>query len=191
MLFDPRITRVIVVNPQYDFTNNPEGVLYCENADEAISNIVGIMDHAAAANVHIDTIMDTHQPNYKTEREYSYLKQEHCIELSKGWTIHEKLIPYVLKSNIIKQNRSCTPDVINYFYNKGYQCENILICGFSTEMHILSIALTLNSMCPNKNIFVPPSSTAGSTEQYKESALDIMNLNGIDTTSDWLEHFVN
>lgn len=190
MPFDPKITRVIVVNPQFDFTN-PFGVLHCENASEAVSNIIGIMDHALAANVHINTIMDTHQPNYVTEQEFAYLKKEHCIKLSQGWTIQEELIPYVLKTKIIEQNRSCTPDVIDCFYEKGYKHENIIICGFSTEMNVLSIALTLNSMCPDKNIFVPPSSTAGSTEQYKESALDIMSLNGINTTTDWLEHFVS
>lgn len=167
---------LIVVDMQNDFVN---GSLANPMAEAIIPTIVEEMD----ASDFIMFTRDTHYENYLQTSEGKKLPIEHCIINTGGWQIVEPLLNHA--------HSISTPfDFINkttfgfYFWNDYCdlisQCDEIEIVGTCTDICVVSNALILKSLFPEKKIIVKSSACAGLTKEKHEAALETMRSCQID-----------
>ena len=134
---------LIVVDAQNDFIS---GVLGTPEAEAAIPYIVEKVN-AADKNTLIIYTRDTHYANYLDTPEGKKLPIEHCIEGTNGWQIDSRVYKddYCIVLNKHTFGISNLFNVINDIYTIADKIEEIELCGFCTDICVISNALSLKS----------------------------------------------
>lgn len=133
---------------------------------------------------------------YLSTFEGKKLPVEHCIECTDGWMIDNRLMEvfdgkctFVNKPTfgsfdlceIIAEDKIFNWEIKtiknkNDFILKGKKCDidEIIICGFCTDICVISNALLLRAKFPNTKIIVKKDLCAGTTIENHEASIKIM-----------------
>ena len=178
---------LIVIDMQKDFTVNKD-VLGSDDAIKIIPAVVAKMKEYIERNDSIIFTMDSHGYNYLETHEGKNLPVQHCIVDTDGWQICDELMDTILNTK-----RPDGKDFTNYIrfgkktfgYNKwnhyvwDKDISEIEIVGVCTDICVVSNALILRSMYPEKEITVDMSCCAGTSKEAHNAAGLIMKQNHI------------
>ena len=208
---------VVFVDVQKDFI---DGALKNETAIEVTPKIVEFAKKCAAdPDCKLYATRDTHEKTdvlpessdgtvpekhvgYLTTLEGKWLPVEHCIELTDGWLIDNRLME-VLDGKCTFVNKPTfgsfdLAEIINEDFNETYQyieklhcnvkrlpktdakLDEIVLCGFCTDICVVSNALLLRAKFPNTKITVMKDLCAGVTPVTHDAALKTMRMCQID-----------
>ena len=187
---------VIFIDVQKDFI---DGVLRNEKAIEVTPKIVDFAKECVEKGYSLYATQDTHEKNYLATLEGKKLPVEHCIEMSDGWMIDNRLME-VLDGNcafvqkptfgsfdlvdILDEDQYRIDEINDFGLIKRTKYKNefdeIILCGFVTDICVVSNALLLRTKFPNTKITVMKDLCAGTTDENHEAALKVMQSCQID-----------
>lgn len=160
---------LIVVDMQNDFI---DGALGTKEAQAIVPNVKKKIEEYRKNGGKIIYTYDTHAKDYLQTHEGKNLPVPHCIKNSNGWQISDEIAPIDEDGHIYK---------ICFGYNKWNGAEYNLqnydsfeLIGLCTDICVVSNALILRSMYPEKDIFVDASCCAGVTPEKHAAALEVM-----------------
>lgn len=163
-----------------------DGELGNEQAVDTVPNIVKKIEEFN--NGIIITTQDTHETNYMETPEGKNLPVPHCIKGSEGWEINSDVmnaiqerikIEGVSTINIQKPTFGsiALANVIDNIVRSTDEDVNIEICGFCTDICVISNALLIKTMLYDLNrvtISVLKDCCAGLNDYNHEAALEVM-----------------
>ena len=165
---------LVVVDAQNDFIT---GLLGSEEAQFAVPAIAAKIDEYMNNTDLVVFTQDTHYDNYMETDEGKYLPVIHCLERTWGWEIDERLdmtAPHIQKytfgcyelpETLIRIVESCDAEI-----------DQIELCGFCTDICVISNALILKSVFAPMgiDIVVDSHACAGVTPEKHNAALEVM-----------------
>ena len=145
-------------------------------------------------------IVDVPVTGYLASLEGKRLPVEHCIELTDGWMLNDKLMEvldgkctFVNKptfgsfdlAEIIYEDDIAAVNKHNYLQgalhcHKKTLLDEIVLCGFCTDICCISCGLLLRAKFPNTKITIMKDLCAGTTKENHEAALKVMQSCQID-----------
>ncbi len=115
-------------------------------------------------------------PYYFTQD--TYFSPSFCQIHTDGWKFVNELEKYTLKNNVVKTFDSLANlfwgDVIISSYS------TVELCGLYTDINVVSNALVLRAKNPNTKFIVCSELCQGTSTEKHDSALDILESNGIE-----------
>lgn len=157
---------LMVVDVQNDFVNGVLGT----DATRAVVPI--IREYLKSFDGEIVFTIDSHNlRNYKKTIEGQHIPF-HCEERKNDLVVKE-LLPYKLRArvNIIKDTFACYPSTLQSVFR---EYDEIVIVGLLTDICVISNALLLRSLFPQKEITVVSKCCVGSSPENHQSALNVM-----------------
>lgn len=161
---------LFVIDMQNDFI---DGVLGSAKAQAIVPKVVKKIKNEKGL---IIATYDTHYDDYlmKTE-EGKHLPIPHCLYLTHGWAlnkeVHEALSLRETTSYCLKSSFGHLWD----FNKKSVEgVTEIEIIGLDTDFCVLANAMTLKAAFPNVPITIDAACCAGSTPEWHEKALDML-----------------
>lgn len=169
---------LVVVDAQVDFVT---GALANSVAEERIP---AIKERVAAARENHEMVIftqDTHMENYMDTLEGEKLPVEHCIYQTEGWEIVEELRDEAAL-RVLKPTFGSFDliDRVVAFRNAFNEDVEIELCGFCTDICVVSNALLLRAAMPDAKIVVNEGLCAGTTKENHDAALAVMRSCQID-----------
>ena len=166
---------LIVVDMQKDFI---DGALGSKEAAKIVSNVSKKIKAYVKNGGRVIFTQDTHKKNYLKTREGKYLPVPHCIKASDGWKIPDKLLKAAPEDTLIVEKPS--------FGFTGWK--NILkgdsdpveLIGLCTDICVVSNALTIKNLFPERDIIVDAACCAGVSPASHDAALLTMKCCQID-----------
>ena len=175
---------LFVIDMQNDFI---DGVLGSPEAQVIVPKVI-----EKIKNANFDLIVltqDTHHIDYLKTEEGKHLPIKHCLYKTKGWEIHEDISNlisnYLNHDNIFyieketfgypwnnESSLGLKVQINSYLFNK--KIEEIEIIGLDTDFCVLANAMTLKAAFPNTPITIDAACCAGSTPEWHEKALDML-----------------
>ena len=127
--------------------------------------------------------------NYEDTLEGKLLPIKHCIHGTAGWQLDEGLAEYVQADNIINKHTFGSIEDLPYrvgniddwlksLYGEGVT--EIELCGFCSDVCVISNALILRATYPNLKISILENLCAGTTVANHNAALTVAKCNQID-----------
>lgn len=180
---------LIVVDAQNDFI---DGALANKEAQARVPNIVKLIKSRDWDGIFYT--MDTHGEIYEKTLEGKKLPIRHCIASTDGWKLNSDIARALeLSRNEATELHKLTfgtfdlRDLIHPYILK--EEPEITICGFCTDICIVSNALILRAQFPDAIINVVEDACAGVTEEKHKAALSVMESCQIDIkkTSDYVK----
>lgn len=191
---------VVFVDVQKDFI---DGALRNEKAIEVTPKIVGFAKECAEGGYKLYATRDTHEKTeyavlangddqaakqvpaagYMASLEGRKLPVEHCVEGMDGWQIDSRLMDAIFgKATFVNKPTFGSYDLVDVMWEdfKDELPEEIVLCGFCTDICVASNALLLRAKFPNVRITVMKDLCAGVTEAKHEAALETMRSCQID-----------
>lgn len=174
---------LICIDCQNDFI---DGVLGSEQAVDTVPNIVKKIEEFN--NGIIITTQDTHSDNYIETPEGKVLPVPHCIAGTEGWeiapevmsAINERIgIEGITTINVKKPTFGSIElaNVVNNLVRSTDEDINIEICGFCTDICVVSNAMLIKTMLYDLNrvnISIINDCCAGVTPEKHNAALEVM-----------------
>lgn len=162
---------LIVVDMQNDFI---DGVLGTKEAEAIVAKVKDRISVNRTLGNQILFTRDTHHEDYLSTQEGRILPVKHCIEGTEGWKISASLD--VRKEDIVIDKPS-----FGYDWSKALaanpaliQGDAIELIGLCTDICVISNAIILKSVFPEKKISVIASCCAGVTLEAHKNALSAM-----------------
>ena len=163
---------LFVIDMQNDFI---DGVLGNPEAQAIVPKVA-----EKIKNVNFDLIiltLDTHHIDYLKTEEGKHLPIKHCLYKTKGWKIHEDILNLI--SNYLSHDNIfyIEKETFGYPWPNGSSIKNITeieIVGLDTDFCVLANAMTLKAAFPNVPITIDAACCAGSTPEWHEKALDML-----------------
>ena len=162
-----------VIDMQNDFI---DGALGTKEAQDIVPNVVKLIEKRRSEDAQIIFTMDTHEIFYLQTLEGKNLPIEHCIKGTQGWKITDK-INTIPGDIIVPKN---TFGYLKWDMLLGPGVSEIEVIGLCTDICVISNALILRALYPNKNIVIYEDCTAGVTPEAKTAALEIAKANQIE-----------
>lgn len=190
---------VIFIDVQKDFI---DGTLRNEKAIEVTPKIVDFAKECvdaycndATSYIKIYATRDTHKKTkfnylfegdrreaeivsgYLSTLEGDKLPVEHCIEGTDGWMIDNRLMEVLDgKCTFVNKPTFGSFDLAEIIAedSENDDLNEIVLCGFVTDICLLSNALLLRAKFPNTKITVMKDLCAGTTDENHEAALKVM-----------------
>ncbi len=160
---------LFVIDMQNDFI---DGVLGSPDAQAIVPKVIEKIKNEDKYTI-ITATFDTHWITYLKTEEGKHLPISHCLYQTEGWKLNEDVEKALVEKNYIKQYKS----------SFGYPWESkqyldyiteIEIIGLDTDFCILANAMTLKAAYPNVPITIDAACCAGSTPEWHEKALDML-----------------
>ncbi|MCR4690890.1 MAG: cysteine hydrolase [Lachnospiraceae bacterium] len=163
---------LIVVDMQKDFI---DGSLGTKEAVSIVDNVKAKIQSYLDAGKKVIFTKDTHPENYLDTYEGKHLPVEHCIKNTPGWEIDANLPTEGEKCFVVEKG------TFGYLGWKDLleEAADYEICGLCTDICVISNALIIRAMYPERDILVDASCCAGVTPQLHEAALKVMASNQI------------
>lgn len=166
---------LIVIDMQNDFVYGPLGT---DEARAIVPNVKKKIEEYRERGDMVMFTMDNHHPEfYLDSHEGRRLPVKHCGIGSDGWHLIDELsniIPFEQSKRILKASFGF--DKWGYVNPKG----PIEIVGVCTNICVVSNALILRAMYPERDITVDASCCAGTTPEMHKAALAVMKSCHID-----------
>jgi nicotinamidase-related amidase len=169
---------LVVVDMQNDFI---DGALGTQDAVGIVDNVVDkIQNHDGK----IIATLDTHYSNYTETSEGKKLPVPHCIKMTNGWLLNEKVLNALsdkdyetLEKSTFASTRLITDICRIEDNNDDIEIELVGLC---TDICVVSNALLLKAYFPEVKITVDASCCAGVTPESHNAALTTMKMCQID-----------
>ena len=163
---------LIVIDMQNDFVT---GSLGTKEAQDIVPKVVDKVNKALANGDRIIFTKDTHYEFYMQTLEGEKLPIPHCIKGTEGW-------------EIIPQLKEVATEVIEKYTFGSFialpslvqLADEIELIGLCTDICVVSNALILRAITPNRKIVVDSSCCAGTSKEAHDSALTVMKMCQID-----------
>ena len=168
---------LVVVDMQNDFVDGALGT------KEAVCIVDNVTNKIKDFDGKIFATLDTHYNNYLQTSEGKKLPVPHCIKMTNGWLLNEKVMEALSDKDykIIEKNTfgsaTLVDEIVKLTY--GYEFEIELI-GLCTDICVVSNALMLKAYFPEAKMTVDASCCAGVTPESHKAALDTMKMCQID-----------
>lgn len=181
---------LFVIDMQNDFI---DGVLGSPEAQAIVPKVVERIEQALNNNEVVILTKDTHHHDYLKTEEGKNLPIPHCILVTKGWELNKDIFKTIRRHNEVfhvskntfgecwdkyiftyddEQEEKEVSTFLNTIETKDI--EEIEIIGLDTDFCVLANAFTLKSTFPNVHIKINAECCAGSTPDWHEKALDIL-----------------
>lgn len=167
-------TFLIVVDMQNDFI---DGSLGSPEAQAIVPRVQQRIEDALSEGRTVVFTQDTHESaaQYLASSEGKHLPVPHCVDGEHGWQIADRLAPYAGHA-LRKPIFSCMALLDLFRDIAGEKGENldIALCGLCTDICVVSNALLLRGHFPEAKITVYADSSAGTSPERHQAALDVM-----------------
>ena len=168
---------LFVIDMQNDFIDgvlgNPEALIIVPKVVEKIKNADNVI-----------FTYDTHNENYLQTEEGKHLPIPHCIKGTEGWQLSPifDTIPNGTAKNMFffkKETFGYPWNIYKDFNHEDFTLDprditEIEIIGLDTDFCVLANAMTLKAAFPNVPITIDAACCAGSTPEWHEKALDML-----------------
>lgn len=168
---------LIVVDMQNDFVDGSLGT------KEALAVVDSVVSKIWNFNGEIIATLDTHGHNYLETAEGKKLPVSHCIRMTHGWMLNEKVREALAEKNyrVIEKNTFGSKKLVKEIKKAAKADEiTIEIIGLCTDICVVSNALLLKAYFPEIKICVDAGCCAGVTPQSHQAALETMKMCQID-----------
>ena len=184
---EDKIKILVLIDVQNDFIT---GSLANEEAQKVIPNIVKKIDEFDGD--YIMCTFDTHTEDYLNTKEGKALPVVHCVKGTDGWLMNNDVATALYYKNVknvwniqkptfgsvenVEPNLPSLPEAImKVIDGKNKPSVEIEICGFCTDICVVSNALILKAFCYDfADITVDSNCCAGVTPEKHEAALEVM-----------------
>lgn len=177
---------VVFIDVQNDFI---DGTLPVDKDHKISDKIVKYAFINKCEHVPLLATRDTHKENYLDTFEGKNLPVKHCIENTHGWELFDDLKLFVPAENVINKTTFGSIEDLPYkigniddwlksLYGEGVT--EIELCGFCTDICVISNALILRATYPNLKITILENLCAGTTHENHNVALVVAKCNQID-----------
>lgn len=170
---------LVVVDMQNDFI---DGVLGSPEAQAIVPKVVKRIKESINNNEIIFFTKDTHYSNnkdYLNSEEGKHLPIPHCINGTYGHKLNSEIADY-----FNSYDYACSVFKNTFGYDWGLEqsvlkdilkdINEIEIIGLDTDFCVLANAMTLKTAFPNAHIVINAECCAGSTPEWHEKALDML-----------------
>ena len=168
---------LIVVDMQNDFVDGALGT------KEAAAVVDRVVSKIKACSGRIAATMDTHQENYLETAEGKKLPVPHCIKMTQGWQLNEKVRQALSEKNYITIEKGTfgSTDLAAWIGRILEEKEiEVELAGLCTDICVVSNALLLKAHFPEMRILVDADCCAGVTPETHLAALETMKMCQID-----------
>lgn len=162
---------LIVIDYQNDFVT---GSLGSQQALELEQPIAKKIQSCRQNGYDIAFTLDTHDDNYLLTAEGKALPVPHCYKESEGWSLYGEVRSLKHESDKCFHKSTFGSDEL-YEYLKGSNYEKIELVGVVTNICVIANAVLAKTALPEAEVILDSSCTAGSTEELKQKAIDVMN----------------
>ena len=167
---------LIIIDMQNDFIS---GSLANEVAEKRVEPMCEYIRNFEGKNIFLT--QDTHSENYLSTPEGKKLPIVHCIKGTKGWSVDKRIIAAI--TDLISKDQRITATFIekNTFGTFQWRAhetdlgDEIQICGTVSEICVISNALILKAIYPDKKIVVLKDLCAGITQEKHYAAMSVMD----------------
>ena len=177
---------VIFIDVQNDFI---DGALPVDKDKKVTEKIRKYAYICKCEHIPMLATRDTHEENYLETLEGKKLPVKHCINGTDGWEIDKGLAEYIPTDNIINKQTfgdvhdlpykiSDIDDNLEQIYGAGIT--EIELCGFCSDVCLVSNAIILRAVFPNLKISILKNLCAGTTPENHNAALTVAKCNQID-----------
>lgn len=168
---------LFVIDMQNDFI---DGVLGSPEAQAIVPKVIEKIKNAD----NVIFTYDTHNKDYLQTEEGKHLPIPHCIKGTEGWELNP--IIFNTPGGIVEHVFMFCKETFGYPWNlaKDFNYEDFIlnpkdvteieIVGLDTDFCVLANAMTLKATFPNVPITIDAACCAGSTPEWHEKALDML-----------------
>lgn len=164
---------LIVIDMQEDFVS---GALGTREAQAIVPNVRRKIESYRKRGDQILFTRDTHEASYADTQEGRWLPVPHCIRGTSGWELLSGL-------SVPGQDQILDKPSFGYDWSAGMASgevrvkgEEIEIVGLCTDICVITNALSLKTVFPERKITVDASCCAGVTPESHKNALDAMRI---------------
>ena len=168
---------LVVVDMQNDFVDGALGT------KEAVSIVENVVNRIENFDGKILATLDTHENNYMDTAEGKKLPVPHCIRMTNGWLLNEKVMMALSDKDyktIEKKTFGSTRLVNEIRKIKENDDLEIEFVGLCTDICVVSNVLLLKAYFPEVRMTVDASCCAGVTPEAHNAALTTMKSCQID-----------
>ena len=168
---------LVVVDMQNDFVDGALGT------KEAVSIVENVVNRIENFDGKILATLDTHENNYMDTAEGKKLPVPHCIRMTNGWLLNEKVMMALSDKDyktIEKKTFESTRLVNEIRKIKGNDDLEIEFVGLCTDICVVSNVLLLKAYFPEVKMTVDANCCAGVTPEAHNAALVTMKSCQID-----------
>lgn len=170
---------LIVVDMQNDFVDGALGTKEAEGIVDAVVSKIQKFEGPIIAT------LDTHSQNYLDTAEGKKLPVPHCIKMTRGWLLNEKVFEALSDKEyqMIEKKTFGSTKLVKVIRKMMKEEEIEIECvGLCTDICVVSNALLLKAHFPEMTIQVDASCCAGVTPETHQAALETMRMSQIDVT---------
>lgn len=168
---------LVVVDMQNDFIGGALGT------KEAVRIVDRVASKIQKFEGKIFVTLDTHGHDYMETSEGKKLPVEHCIKMTSGWLLHEKVLEALSGKDyqIIEKNTFGSTKLADEIRRLTDHDEiDIELVGLCTDICVVSNAILLKACFPEAEITVDAGCCAGVTPESHRAALTTMKSCQID-----------
>lgn len=172
---------LFVVDMQRDFI---DGALGSEEAKAIVPNVKTLVDRFVMKKCKIVLTQDSHNIYNDLSIEGRRIPK-HCIVRSSGWGIDDSIISSMqgYEAAVVQKSSFMVEDPASLDGNQVTgNIKRIFICGLCTDICVVSNALALRSVFPDREIICVEDCCAGTSKAAHDAALIVMRSCLIDVT---------
>lgn len=168
---------LVVVDMQNDFVDGALGT------KEAVGIVENVVSKIKDFDGKIFATLDTHEDNYMETSEGKKLPVPHCIRMTDGWLLNEKVKLALADKDYktIEKGTFGSTQLVNEIQRlKGEDEIQIEFIGLCTDICVVSNVLLLKAYFPEVKMTVDAGCCAGVTPESHKAALVTMKMCQID-----------
>jgi nicotinamidase-related amidase len=160
---------LIVVDYQVDFVTGSLGF------DDALKIEDGIYNRIKYYLENGDDVvftLDTHEENYLSTEEGTYLPIKHCLKNTNGHELYGKVKELVGSNKVFEKATFPSSDLLVYLLDKDY--DYIELCGVVTNICVISNAVITKAAKPLAHIVVNEKLCASNDLEMEQKSIEVM-----------------
>lgn len=163
---------LLVVDAQNDFIS---GSLPAEDGEVIINTLAKTVDIYKNNGYKVIYTMDSHGEDYLKTQEGRWLPIIHCQIGSFGWELHSSLKGRYNEDDIFVKRAFASVRIKDFILDRMCHIPSeICLCGFCTDICIISGAVVLKSLFPETDIKVIEKACGGTTREAHRRAIEVM-----------------
>jgi len=167
---------LIVIDEQVDFVTGTLGSKYAEKT--VVPNTVELIKQFPKTDVY--ATQDTHYPEYWTTLEGKKLPVQHCMAGTYGHKLVPELRDLILDDPLHRITKITFGANMDILLSVFMNYDELHICGLCTDICVVSNALILRALFPDKPIILHESCCGGTTKEAHDAAVMVMRSCQID-----------
>lgn len=158
---------LIVIDYQNDFVSGSLGFPEAAALENKICSKIDEYE-----NDDIIYTLDTHHDGYMSTQEGRKLPVPHCIKGTDGHELYGKVKEKLAGKKFFEKNTFPSLELGKFLEGKAYDV--IELCGLVSSICVISNAVIAKAACPEAEIIVDSTLTAGADKELHEKSLDVM-----------------